>query len=131
MITSMLLNPTYDEMEVAMKLTNLLRSQRINLLTSWKAVSLAVVMLVALTGPATAQSQKDLRDKDIRGRQQPLAIARQGSFYVGGQYITGANGQIMAGQMYVRYQIPQNPKNRYPLVFIHGGGPGGHAWEET
>jgi pimeloyl-ACP methyl ester carboxylesterase len=84
-----------------------------------------------LTGPAPAQVQKDLRAKDNRGRQQPLVIAKQGSFYVGGRYVTEQDGQIMTGQMYVRYQIPQNLKHKYPIVFIHGGGTAGALWEET
>jgi len=78
-----------------------------------------------LTGPAAAQVQKNPRAKDNRGRQQPLVIAKQGSFYVGGRYVTGQDGQIMTGQMYVRYQIPQNLKHEYPIVFIHGGGTAG------
>jgi pimeloyl-ACP methyl ester carboxylesterase len=53
----------------------------------------------------------------------PLMIASQGYFFVGGQYTTAKDGQqIMAGQMYVQYQIPQRRTHRYPIIMWHGGG---------
>ena len=53
----------------------------------------------------------------------PLTIVKQGYFFVGGQYQTTKNNQqIMAGQMFVQYQIPQRLKHRYPIVMWHGGG---------
>jgi pimeloyl-ACP methyl ester carboxylesterase len=52
----------------------------------------------------------------------PLAIAEQGYFYVGGRYTTTKDGQIMTGQMFVQYQVPQNRRHPYPLVMWHGGG---------
>ena len=114
-----------------MKICNFLRCSIANRLSSWKDGLIAAIVLVLLIGPAAAQSQKDTHVKDPRGRQQPLVIAKQGSFYVGGRYVDGPDGQIMTGQMYVRYQIPQNVKHDYPIVFIHGGGTAGTLWEET
>jgi len=52
----------------------------------------------------------------------PLAIADQGCFFVGGEYVTGANGRSLLGQMYVQYQIPAQRRSPYPIVMIHGGG---------
>ena len=112
-----------------MKICNFLRCSIANRLPSWKDRLIAAIVLVLLIGPAAAQSQKDTHVQDPRGRQQPLVIAKQGSFYVGGRYVDGPDGQIMTGQMYVRYQIPQNVKHDYPIVFIHGGGTAGTLWE--
>ncbi|HSN39471.1 MAG TPA: alpha/beta hydrolase [Burkholderiales bacterium] len=52
----------------------------------------------------------------------PLAIADQGSFFVGGRYVDGDDGRTMAGQMFVQYQVPQNKRFPHPIVMIHGGG---------
>ena len=52
----------------------------------------------------------------------PLVIAKQGYFFVAGQYTTAKDGQIMTGQMFVQFQIPQQRKHRYPIVMWHGGG---------
>ncbi len=52
----------------------------------------------------------------------PLAIAQQGYFFVAGKYSTAKDGQIMTGQMFVQYQIPQQRTQRYPVVMWHGGG---------
>lgn len=52
----------------------------------------------------------------------PLQIADQGCFHVGGRYVDSAGGRIMAGQMYVQYQIPAKQTQPYPLVMMHGGG---------
>jgi len=52
----------------------------------------------------------------------PLSIAKQGYFFVGGQYGTSKDGQIMVGQMFVQYQIPQARRHKYPIIMIHGGG---------
>ncbi len=52
----------------------------------------------------------------------PVTIARQGYFFVSGQYATSKDGQAMAGQMFVQFQIPQVRKHKYPIVMWHGGG---------
>jgi len=51
-----------------------------------------------------------------------IALAEQGYFFVGGEYSKSKDGQIMTGQMYVQYQIPENRTQPYPVVMWHGGG---------
>ena len=55
----------------------------------------------------------------------PLEIARQGAFFVGGQYLKTPAGTVMDGQMYVQFQIPRHKHHLYPIVMIHGQGQGG------
>ena len=65
-------------------------------------------------------------DEPLFNQQQPLAIADQGCFFVGGKYVETQmgtqKGRISGGQMYVQYQIPARQTHPYPLVMIHGGG---------
>jgi pimeloyl-ACP methyl ester carboxylesterase len=51
-----------------------------------------------------------------------VALAEQGYFYVGGRYTKTSDGEVMAGQMYVQYQIPARRTQPYPVVMWHGGG---------
>ena len=91
------------------------------------ALAFLVVVIVAL--PAAAQ--------EIAG---PLAVAKQGSFFVGGRDIHSGTlsslaareptGTITVEQMYVRYQIPVDPKGR-PITLIHGCCLTGKTWETT
>jgi pimeloyl-ACP methyl ester carboxylesterase len=70
----------------------------------------------------------------------PLTIARQGSFFVGGRELKsdalstvpafGATGTITVDQMYVRYEIPTQPKD-HAVVLIHGCCLTGKSWETT
>ncbi|HYT04760.1 MAG TPA: alpha/beta hydrolase [Gemmatimonadales bacterium] len=75
---------------------------------------LAVVLVPSATGAAQQVLSKTAGT--------PVVVATQGYFFVGGQYFTAADGQFMADQMYVEFQIPQNVKHPYPIVLIHGGG---------
>jgi pimeloyl-ACP methyl ester carboxylesterase len=50
----------------------------------------------------------------------PLTIAKQGYFFVGGKYYDTPGGQVLAGQAYVEFQIPQNRTHPYPIVMIEG-----------
>jgi pimeloyl-ACP methyl ester carboxylesterase len=59
---------------------------------------------------------------DMSEGAEPLAIAGQGCFYVGGHYTDTADGQMMTGQMFVQYQVPHGRRHPYPLVMWHGGG---------
>lgn len=71
-----------------------------------------------------------------------LHIAEQGSFTVGGSYVThkgsfsqsrftSPEGQRAYGDFaYVNYQIPVSSK-RYPLIFQHGGAQSKRTWEST
>jgi pimeloyl-ACP methyl ester carboxylesterase len=51
-----------------------------------------------------------------------IALSDQGYFFVGGGYTKTKDGQIMTGQMFVQYQVPQNRTQPYPVVMWHGGG---------
>jgi len=93
-------------------------------------------MLVPLA--ARAQEAGDQGDKVVR-------IARQGFFFVNGQYFTdtgsvdlpgmpaasGPGGDRMDNQMYVEYQVPANVRHPYPLVLIHGGSQTGVNFKGT
>ena len=51
-----------------------------------------------------------------------VTIAKQGYFFVNGKYATSKDGQIMVGQMFVQFQVPQARTKKYPIIMIHGGG---------
>ncbi|MGK6349903.1 alpha/beta hydrolase [Parapedobacter sp. DT-150] len=76
-----------------------------------------------------------------REKKEPLVIAEQGSFTVGGTVITNPGtydpvkrtpeGQTFHGDhAYLFYQIPVNAK-KLPLVFWHGIGQFSKTWETT
>ena len=66
------------------------------------------------------------------GEAGPIHLRDQGHFYVGLRQIDipanpdagpfGAAGVALYGQMYVGYQLPYEPTQRYPLILVHGGG---------
>jgi pimeloyl-ACP methyl ester carboxylesterase len=62
---------------------------------------------------------------------QPLVIAKQGYFFVGGKYFDAADGQFMSGHMYVEFQIPAKVTRRYPVVMFSGGGQSGLNYTGT
>ncbi len=66
----------------------------------------AFVMTLAVVSPTCAED--------------PLAIAKQGYFFVGGKYSTVGDKQVMNGQIYVEYQIPKKRTQAYPLVIVPG-----------
>ena len=78
----------------------------------------AVTAVVALMGSASAQEVG------------PLAIAKQGYFFVGGKYFDTPNGNVM-GHAYVEYLIPQNRTHRFPLAMIAGGAMSGANFTGT
>ncbi len=81
----------------------------------------------------------------------PIALRDMGAFHVGGRQIAltdmpvdsyqmaqGAppvridrNGSYWVEQMYAQYFLAQSPVCRLPLLFWHGGGMSGAAWETT
>jgi pimeloyl-ACP methyl ester carboxylesterase len=71
----------------------------------------------------------------------PLALAKQGSFFVNAQPIstpypsgtgTPVPGTISIKGMYVQYQIPQAIKSgAYPVIMVHGSSHTGKTYEET
>jgi len=70
----------------------------------------------------------------------PLTLARQGSYFVGGQATRSETlstlpaydsaGTITVGQMYARYMAPENPAP-VKLVLVHGCCLTGKTWETT
>jgi len=95
-----------------------------------------LALLLNACSPATVAQDAESK--------QPVVIAQQGSFSVGGRTVQGAGvfdptkspagtnqGQTLwVDQMYVQYQIPVDT-HRYPLVLVHGGGGTGRVWEST
>jgi hypothetical protein len=92
-----------------------------------------LVCLIFLSN-TEVQSQKN-------SKQQPLIIAEQGSFAVGGTMVTNpgtfdpykptAEGQTFRGDhAYIFYQIPVKAR-KYPLVMWHGIGQFSKTWETT
>jgi pimeloyl-ACP methyl ester carboxylesterase len=61
----------------------------------------------------------------------PLTIARQGNFYVGGKYVESKGDMPMVGQAYVQFQIPARQTHPYPIVMVHGGSQTGTGWIST
>jgi len=51
-----------------------------------------------------------------------LAIADQGSFFVGITRTRRAYGTAVSGQMHVQYQVPADRRHPHPVVMVHGGG---------
>ena len=62
---------------------------------------------------------------------EPLMIAKQGNFYIGGKYVESKGDMPMVGQAFIEYQIPQRQIHPYPIVMIHGGGQTGSGWIST
>lgn len=63
--------------------------------------------------------------------KEPLALARQGSFAVGGSVVRGPDGQTRHGDhAYVTVQVPVNA-GPVPLVMVHGNGQSARTWETT
>ncbi|HXQ50516.1 MAG TPA: alpha/beta hydrolase [Stellaceae bacterium] len=53
--------------------------------------------------------------------EAPLALAKTGWLYVGGQVITANEKQYTVGQMYAEYMIPAKRLHPYPVIMVHGG----------
>jgi pimeloyl-ACP methyl ester carboxylesterase len=81
-------------------------------------LSAAMLLGISAYGQAPAQNLRGMKDPGTG-----FAIAKQGMFFVGGEYYTSAADGLkyMAGQMYVEYQIPGAVTHPYPIVLIHGG----------
>jgi hypothetical protein len=76
-----------------------------------------------------------------RGGDKPIVLDDQGSFMVGGTFVTNPgvfdpialtpDGQTIHGDhAYVQYQVPVNAR-KLPLVLWHGGGQFSKTWETT
>jgi pimeloyl-ACP methyl ester carboxylesterase len=69
--------------------------------------ALAACAALALASPASADD--------------PLVLARDGYFYVGGRVVTLNGKNFVTDQMYVEVRIPAKQTHRYPIVMVHGG----------
>ncbi len=97
------------------------------------SIALAVITVITATGSAQAPRGKDL--------EKPLVIAKQGSFFVGGEKKAlpaapagragGPPGEITVNQMYVQYQVPPNGNQHLPVVMVHGCCLSSKTWETT
>ncbi|MGH9679335.1 MAG: alpha/beta fold hydrolase [Candidatus Acidiferrales bacterium] len=58
-------------------------------------------------------------------------VAREGIFYVGGEYAGPPGEEVMHGSMYVEVMVPKKITKKYPIVFFHGNGQTGALWKET
>ena len=62
---------------------------------------------------------------------EPLQLARDGFFYVGGK-TTQVNGrEYIYGQMYVELRIPAKQIHPYPIIMVHGGSMSGTNFTGT
>jgi pimeloyl-ACP methyl ester carboxylesterase len=62
---------------------------------------------------------------------EPLMIARQGNFYIGGRYVQTKDDTPMVGQAYVQFQIPHRQVHPYPIIMMHGGAQTGSGFIST
>jgi len=63
--------------------------------------------------------------------KDPLIIASQGSYFVGGESKAVAGGDITINQMYVQYQTPAGTAQHVPVVMVHGCCLSSKTWETT
>ena len=92
-------------------------------------ITAALVVATSMVGCASTRNETG-----------PLSIAKQGSFFVGGENIKSESlsnlpayapsGTIAVNQMYVHYQEPVNAK-KTSVVLIHGCCLTGKTWETT
>lgn len=52
----------------------------------------------------------------------PVPLAAEGLFWVGGERVKTDGGTKLSGQMFVQYMIPEDQRCPWPLVLVHGGG---------
>ncbi|MDB5804121.1 MAG: esterase [Betaproteobacteria bacterium] len=79
-------------------------------------------------------------DPAVGGPLQPIVLASQGSFFIGGRDIKSdtlstlpayaASGTVTVEQMYVHYQVPAT-RSGAPITMIHGCCLTGKTWETT
>jgi pimeloyl-ACP methyl ester carboxylesterase len=80
----------------------------------------AGILAASLSGARAEESvRKNTPEKPPAA--EPLVMAKQGWFFVGGKINPLIPGWPTVGHMYVEYQIPQKIAHPYPVVMIHGG----------
>jgi pimeloyl-ACP methyl ester carboxylesterase len=93
-------------------------TQKTRLLAACCATVLTAGAVLA-AGPARAEDDP------------PLALARDGFFYVGGKNTTVNGHTYVAGQMYVEMRIPVQQTHPFPIVMVHGGTRSGTTFTGT
>ncbi len=73
-----------------------------------RATAPALIATLALIGAAHAADE-------------PLMLARDGYFYVGGRTTTVDGRAYVSHQMYVEVRVPATQTHRVPIVMVHGG----------
>jgi pimeloyl-ACP methyl ester carboxylesterase len=81
--------------------------------------ALAASLVAAVAVPGFAQ------------KKDPLVLASQGSFFVGGESKSITGGDITINQMYVQYQTPVKGAQHVPVVMVHGCCLSSKTWETT
>ena len=74
----------------------------------------------------------DWLDKNVRGsapairkrgtESTAMRLANMGFFWVGAEVTKKDYGTVVVGQMYVQYLIPEQIRQPFPIVLVHGGG---------
>jgi len=96
----------------------------------------AAALLGALAMACSSQTAAPVASDDpLDG---PLTVARQGSFFVGGESRLVdvppggvGGGDITVNQMYVQYQVPAGEEVHFPVVMVHGCCLSSKTWETT
>src|SRR5436190_766429 len=86
-----------------------------------KLLNCAFALIVAISVATAAPAQT----------KDPLVLASQGSFFIGGESKTVGNGDITVNQMYVQFQTPVNGDQHVPVVMVHGCCLSSKTWETT
>jgi pimeloyl-ACP methyl ester carboxylesterase len=75
----------------------------------------ACLARMLVIGAALAVSAEAARADD------PISLARDGFFYVGGTTTTVNGRTYVTNQMYVGYRVPAKQAHPYPIIMVHGG----------
>jgi len=59
--------------------------------------------------------------RPAQAADEPLMLARDGFFYVGGKQTIINDKTYVVGQMYVEERVPANKRHPYPIIMVHGG----------
>src|SRR5271170_604615 len=95
---------------------------------SHRVVIAAGLLVLAMIGASAGAT--DPKTNPVPSYDQS-AIAGRGFFYVGGSYVGKPGKQLMRDQMYVEVLTPRHPRQRYPLVLIHGAAQTATNWMGT
>ncbi len=89
------------------------------------ALALVMTACLAVYGSASAQPKPSPKKSASSGRVD------HSFFFAGGDYANGPAGQVMHGQIFVEKIAPARPRQRYPIVMIHGAAQTATNWMGT